>query len=198
MRPGADPTAHFARGQTIELREVWRGRTWEHRTAVIVEDTIDLIALWTPPRTEAQIAVDSEGRPMRMPVGDWSLAPARTFPGGSLGLHVPGQQHSIIVIFDPPSGYSPWYVNLESDLQRTSSGFEYEEHVLDVLVEADLSTWQWKDEDELEEAVVLGMFTAEQAAEFRAEGERAIDWLLARRPPYDRDWQSWRPPAEWG
>jgi hypothetical protein len=42
------------------------------------------------------------------------------------------------------------------------------------------------------------MFTADEAAEFRAEGERAIEWLLERHPPYDRDWQSWRPPVEWG
>jgi hypothetical protein len=51
----------------------------------------------------------------------------------------------------------------------------------------------WKDEDEPAEAVEIGLITAEQAAEFRAEGERALEWLLSRRPPYDRDWLSWRP-----
>lgn len=138
---------------------MWQGRTWELRTAVIVEDTPHLIALWTPPSSEALVAVDAEGQPMRMPVGDWSLAPALTFTGGSLGLHVPGQHHSVIVIFDPPAGYAPWYINLESDLERTDVGFEYEEHVLDIIAERDLSSWRWKDEDELDEAVALGMFT---------------------------------------
>jgi predicted RNA-binding protein associated with RNAse of E/G family len=190
-------TSRFAPGQTIDLVEVWLGRIWEQRTSVVVEDTPELVALWTPPSTDALVAVDADAKPMRMPVGDWHLTPAKTFASGSLGLHVPGQGHSVIVIFDPPPGYSPWYINIESDLERTAAGFEYEEHVLDVLVEADLKTWRWKDEDELVEAVAIGMFTSEQAAEFRAEGERAIEWLLSRRPPYDRDWLSWQPPTEW-
>lgn len=189
--------SRFAPGQTIELIEVWHGRVWEQRTAVVVEDTHDLIALWTPPSSDALIAVDAFGEPMRMPTGDWKLAPAKTFASGSLGLHVPGQQHSVIVIFDPPPKYSPWYINIESDLERTEIGFQYEEHVIDVLVDADLKSWRWKDEDELEEAVASGMFTSKQAAEFRAEGERAIEWLLARRPPFDHDWLNWKPPSSW-
>jgi hypothetical protein len=187
----------FKPGQTIELREVWRGKTWELRTAIVVEDTPDLIGLWTPPNSDAFFAVDGQGKPMRMPTSDWTLARAKTFASGSLGLHVPGEQHSVIVIYDPPPGYGPWYINIESDLERTERGFEYEEHVLDIVVERDLSAWRWKDEDELEQAVTLGMFTPEQAKEFRAEGERALEWLLSRRPPYDCDWQSWRPPQEW-
>jgi hypothetical protein len=47
--------------------------------------------------------------------------------------------------------------------------------------------------DESAGAVEIGLFTARAAAEFRAEGERALEWLLSRRPPYDRDWLSWRP-----
>jgi hypothetical protein len=164
---------------------------------VVVEDTPDLIALWTRPHSRVLAAFEPSGRLLRLPVGEWSLEPVAGFAGGSLGLHVPGTQHSVLAIYDPPPGYAPWYINLESDLKRTESGFEYEEHVLDVLLDADLTNVRWKDEDELEEAVALGLFTPEQAAEFRAEGELALDWLLSRRPPYDRDWQAWRPPQEW-
>jgi hypothetical protein len=175
------------------MREVWSGKTWELRSAVVVNDSAQLIALYTPPKSEALVAVSRDGRHLRMPTEEWSLQPALTFDSGLLGLHVPGTQHSILVIFNPPPGGAPWYINLESDLQRTDGGFEYEEHVLDILVEADLATWRWKDEDELAEAVELGLFTAPQAAEFRAEGESALEWLLSRRPPYDRDWPGWRP-----
>jgi hypothetical protein len=189
----------FKPGETIEMREVWRGKTWEERTAIVVEDSDALIVLYTPPETPARVAIDAEGKRLRMPTTpDWSLEGTRTFTSGLVAVHVPGTQHSLLAIFDPPSGYGPWYINIESDLERTDAGFDYEEHVLDVVVERDLSTWRWKDEDELEEAVELGLFTAEQAAEFRAEGERALDWLLSRRAPYDRDWLSWRPPPEWG
>ena len=34
--------------------------------------------------------------------------------------------------------------------------------------------WRWKDEDELEEAVELGIWTQAEADEIRAEGERVI------------------------
>jgi hypothetical protein len=139
------------------------------------------------------VAVSRAGRRLRMPTEEWSLEPTHTFDSGVLGLHVPGTQHSVLVIFNPPPGDAAWYINLESDLQRTERGFEYEVHVLDILVQADLTTWRWKDDDELAEAVDLGLFTAQQAAEFRAEGERALEWLLSRRAPYDRDWLSWRP-----
>lgn len=187
----------FNPGETIEMREVWRGKTWERRTAIVVEDRDELIALYTPPGSEAHVAVAPDGTLLRMPVSDWTPAPHPTGAMEVLGLHVPGTQHSVLAIFDPRPGYAPWYINLESDLARTDGGFEYEEHVLDIVIERDLTTWRWKDEDELEEAVELGLFTPEQAAEFRAEGERALEWLLSRRPPYKRDWLSWCPPREW-
>ena len=126
----------FEPGQTIEMREVWDGKTWEQRTAVVVEDGPGLIALYTPPKSEALVAVSRDGRHLRMPTEEWSLEPTQTFDSGVLGLHVPGTQHSVLVIFNPPPGYAPWYINLESDLQRTERGFEYEEHVLDIVVEA--------------------------------------------------------------
>jgi hypothetical protein len=126
----------FEPGQTIEMREVWDWQTSEQRTAVVVEDGPGLIALYTPPRSEALVAVSREGRHLRIPTEEWSLQPALTFDSGLLGLHVPGTQHSVLVIFNPPEGYGPWYINLESDLERTERGFEYEEHVLDVVVEA--------------------------------------------------------------
>ena len=188
----------FKPGETIEVREVWRGKTWEQRIAIVVEDSDALIALYTPPGSPAYVAVSADGEYLRFPSKYWTLSEAPVPAIELLGLHVPGNQHSVLAIFNPTPGYTPWYINLESDLERTERGFEYEEHILDILVERDLKTWRWKDEDELEEAIELGLFTPEQAAEFRAEGERALEWLLSRRPPYDRDWLSWRPPAEWG
>lgn len=187
----------FEPGLTIELREVWRGETWEERTAIVVQDEPDLIALYTPRASHAMIAVDADGNHLRMPTKEWTLRRSTAPALEILALHVPGAEHSLLAIFDPPPRFTPWYINLESDLVRTERGFEYEEHVLDVLVERDLSTWRWKDEDELEEAVALGMFTPRQAEAFRHEGLHALNWLLTRQPPYDRDWLSWRPPPEW-
>jgi hypothetical protein len=54
-------------------------------------------------------------------------------------------------------------------------------------------TWHWKDEDELEEAVGLGIWTAAEASAIRAEGERVI-----AAAPWPTGWEDWRPPAAWG
>ena len=62
-----------------------------------------------------------------------------------------------------------------------------EDHTLDIWVEAD-GSWRWKDEDELQTAVLLGYFTVGEAAAFRAEGERVVaEW------PFPTGWEEWRP-----
>ncbi|MEO8458417.1 MAG: DUF402 domain-containing protein [Chloroflexota bacterium] len=187
----------FEQGDRIEVREVWRGKTWERRANIVVQDTPELIALYTPPNSPAYVALDEDGEVLRFPSRDWTLS-ERPVPAFELiALHVPGHDHSVLAIFNPMPRHTPWYINLESDLERTDFGFQYEDHLLDVLVERDLETWRWKDEDELEEAVALGLFTQDEAAKFYAAGERALEWLTSRRSPYDRDWLAWRPPSEW-
>ena len=57
--------------------------------------------------------------------------------------------------------------------------------MLDVTIESDL-TWSWKDEDELADIVALGMYRSDRKVKhIRAEAQRAIDDLEARRWPYD-------------
>ena len=60
------------------------------------------------------------------------------------------------------------------------------------MVSRDLR-WRWKDEDELAGAVRLGIYSREQAAAIRAEGERVIEAIEDRRPPFDGRWEGWRP-----
>ena len=92
---------------------------------------------------------------------------------------------------------SGWYINLQSPLRPSAVGFDYQDHVLDVLVSADLRTWRWKDEADLEEAVARGIFTRAEATAIRAEGERAVERMLARETPFDRSWDGWRPDPSW-
>jgi hypothetical protein len=63
---------------------------------------------------------------------------------------------------------------------------------LDVTVDPD-GTWAWKDEDELAEAISLGVLDEAAAAELRAEGERVI-----AAKPWPTGWEDWRPPPDWG
>jgi uncharacterized protein len=70
-------------------------------------------------------------------------------------------------------------------------GFDTEDHALDIWIETD-GSWQWKDEHELEVGVEVGFFSPEQAAAFRAEGERVIaEW------PFPTGWEHWRADPSW-
>ena len=69
--------------------------------------------------------------------------------------------------------------------------------LLDIVVSPDRSEWRWEDEDEVLKAVELGLMSPERAGELRAEGERALEKLLAHKPPFERDWDAWRPDEAW-
>ncbi len=68
--------------------------------------------------------------------------------------------YAILASWEPGSDtFRGWYVNLQAPLPAPDVGFDTREHVLDVLIPADRSSWTWKDEDELDEAVAEGLFT---------------------------------------
>ncbi|MBK7453347.1 MAG: DUF402 domain-containing protein [Anaerolineales bacterium] len=46
--------------------------------------------------------------------------------------------------------------------------------MLDIVISPDMSTWEWKDEDEFIESQKEGHYSIEKAREIWAEGERAI------------------------
>ena len=43
----------------------------------------------------------------------------------------------------------------------------------------------------------LDLFSPEQAEEFRAEGERAIERIEAWSAPFDEGWENWLPDPAW-
>ena len=80
-------------------------------------------------------------------------------------------------------------------MRRTPLGFDSMDHMLDIVIEPDLS-WRWKDEGQLAEAVSIGLVTQAWANEVRRKGERMIERLEARRPPFCDGWETWRPDPE--
>ena len=90
------------------------------------------------------------------------------------------------------------YVNMQSPLREHDGALEYTDWFLDARIPPSLDSYEWKDEDELAEALARGLLTEAQALDVRASGERAIEHVLHREPPFDRDWASWRPDPSWG
>ncbi|MDP2920648.1 MAG: hypothetical protein Q8O43_10590 [Dehalococcoidia bacterium] len=54
----------------------------------------------------------------------------------------------------------------------------------------------WKDEDEFEEAIALGLISPAKARELRAEGERVVRLLQSGKSIFS-GWENWRPDPRW-
>jgi hypothetical protein len=141
-------------------------------------------------------AVDQDGQELRLYADGWDLA-ERAFSRSMLSFSWPDARHAVLALWEADWAFAGWYVNLETALGRDGRCYDFVDHCLDVLVPPDRSSWTWKDEGELDEAVRSGIFTSEEATAFRAEGERAVRRLLDREPPFDLWWDEWRPDPSW-
>ena len=138
------------------------------------------------------------GRGMR--IGDWDGKHEDRLWSGSpnLRVHKWGTAHAIIRLWDVASDAAyGWYVNLEAPWRRTSIGFDTQDLVLDITVADDLSSWAWKDEDELAWSVSIGKYSDEEAAGIRDEGLHVVRALENRAWPFVSDWSMWRPNVQW-
>ena len=119
-------------------------------------------------------------------------------PHDTLVIATPGAYHSVRLFrAEGQEEFFGWYVNLEQPFARPPIGFDYMDQALDIVASPDLSEWRWKDEDELSEAMALGLISKERARELRAEGERVIEMMERRSPPFDGSWDGWRPDPAW-
>lgn len=184
-------------GDQIVLREVWQGKVWTGRPVTVVQDEPDLLALFIPAGTPWRKPVAPDGGPLRLPVSEWVLADQRQ-PIDVLRLTTPGARHGVLVFWrEGHREFIGWYINLEEPLRRTAIGFDYMDQALDVVISADRTQWEWKDEDELMDAQAAGILTAQDAREVRAEGERAIRLLESGQPPFNGGWERWSPDPAW-
>jgi hypothetical protein len=186
----------FPPGQGIVLREVWRGRVFEARPTIVVDDAPEQITLLLPGGVRCAVPIGADGRELRLPDRPWHLEIRPRGDQPILSFAWPETPYSVLLWTDG-GGRQVWYVNLQDPLTRTPLGFDTIDHALDVVIELDRSSWRWKDEEELAEAVQGGLFTPEEAEEFRRWGERAVGRILSSEPPFDRDWVGWRSDPSW-
>ena len=190
--------SHWREGDTILLREIFRGRLWTARPATVAAVREGLTAVYIPPGTAFKVpaATTREEILERLATG-WDLRDYVWTRGRLLQLLQPGAAHAIHLWWLPPDWrFGGWYINLQEPIRPTPLGFDFMDHMLDVVIDPDLS-WRWKDEDELVQAVALGLLTPSEAAAIRGEAERVIRLLDARESPFSDGWEHWEPDPTW-
>jgi predicted RNA-binding protein associated with RNAse of E/G family len=190
---------HFSPGQNIVLRQIWQGRIWSAGPQIVVRDTPELLALYIMPGALCKLPRNlSDGRvkPYCRISGEYVAKDVVWSDFFCLRLKIPGTDYSVEIFRDSDMIFRAWYINMESQFSRIAVGFEYTDEELDIVMKPDLSAWHWKDEDELAEAVALGLITPERAAYLHAEGERVVKWLQSGKSPFN-GWENWRPDPSW-
>ena len=129
---------------------------------------------------------------MRIPQDEWVLD-GGPWPRGILYLIHVGLGFTFSGGWDDDHIFGGWKIDLVEPVRRTSHGFDYMDQLLDIIVSADRSSWYWKDEDEVGEAQARGIFTAEHVRNLYQRGERAVQAILENEPPFDANWEIWRP-----
>ena len=189
--------SYFQPGGHIMLREIWRGLVWSGRPYTVVEDSPRRLVLHAKAGVRWVKPCRADGTALRIREPGWVLR-EDAWSTEALRIVAPGSRHSVLLLWT--AGFRElllWYVNLEEPLTRTAIGFDYLDQLLDIEIAPDLSSWKWKDEDEVEEAVARGVMTPGDAGSARDEGERVIAALGAREPPFDEPWERWRPDPGW-
>jgi predicted RNA-binding protein associated with RNAse of E/G family len=190
----------FSPGQTVVIREVWSGKVLRGGSYIVVRDDPEIMAFYAPADAVIRYPLTLDGgrvKPHQRLNGEWILTDLTSHRFTSLRLTVPGGGYSILIFWDDPGSIlNHWYINLEEPMQRTKQGFDITDYFLDIRIKPDLSSWNWKDEDEFAEAIELGIITWEKAALIRAEGEKVANWIKSGRSPFNA-WANWKPDPAW-
>lgn len=186
----------WSSGDPILMRAVVDGRVRWALPHTLVELTNERVVWLIRPGTRGISPVAyAEGRRHYindLARGDWTTEPFEWHRNRVLRLTPFGRAHSLDLFWNEETDeFRGWYVNLQQPLTPSPFGYDMRDYALDIWVDAD-GSWQWKDEDELALGVELGVWSADEAAGFRAEGER----VLAERP-WPTGWEEWRPPPAW-
>ena len=193
--------AHWNTGDVIVFRGVSQAKIWYVLPMFVVQDTPTLIALYWPSGTRGKFRMKLSGErvtpqdviqtPMDLIDRAWDTTDV-------LMLITPRAAHAVYVMWaEGQKNFLCWYINLQDPIRRTPIGFDTADHMLDIVFSPDKSSWHWKDEDHLAEAVALGIFTDEKARQIRSEGERVIKLIRENQSPFCDGWEKWSPPIDW-
>ena len=180
-------------GDQIVVRSMWGEKFQAVLPMRVIADSGQVLVLYlaagTPFKNRSTYHVN------HLPVGEWEIVDD-VWTDDLVRIMYTDDNHAYFAYWRD-SRFGGWYINLESAYKRTSIGIDFTDHILDIVVRPELAGWDWKDEDELAEAVFLNLVTQSQADEFYEEGRRAVERLEARRPPFGEGWEDFIPNPAW-
>jgi hypothetical protein len=176
--------------ETLLLRHVTCGRIVMALPSVVIEQSPDELVTWIDAGTPVAYPLGRmNGR--LLPFDEWTVDQRPWVGPGRLELTPKGRRHSIRLIRGGGGAFLGWYVNLQAPLVASRFGFDTTDWQLDLWIEPDGGV-HWKDEDDLAQAVELGILTPEDARQAREEAHRVLhEW------PFPTGWEDWRPESGW-
>ncbi|OEJ22023.1 hypothetical protein AR457_39625 [Streptomyces agglomeratus] len=206
-----DAVRSFETGQTVVRRDVHgSGRVWSEHALRVVADTSEALvaacspgaetrwpALYVKARTDGDRSVRTEVFDA-MATGTWELADA-VWQETELLLWKPPTAWFSVNAFYTSAGLRNWYVNFEHPTRRTEAGFDTFDLTVDLVVDPDLTSWQWKDEDEYAHVRRLGIVTDTEHQAVDAARHQVLAMLAERSGPFAdaAAWTSWRWNPAW-
>lgn len=181
--------------RVVVFRSIYRGRTIYAISAWLIEETDSHVVLATVPGAECLSLVGDRQQVLRDIAAGTERVERCAWERNRVLWIVPFDAAYMLGLFwrDESDEFVGYYINLQAVVERDATGFNSCDQILDVVVPPDLN-WRWKDHDELEVAVEVGLFSQHEAAEIRANGARAIEELPRLIPT---GWEQWRPDPAW-
>ncbi|MER8098136.1 DUF402 domain-containing protein [Streptomyces goshikiensis] len=201
----------FTTGEAVVRRDVHRsGRVWSELALRVVCDTGEALvtacapgaqarwpALHAKARDEGDHAVRTEAFEA-MAAGEWELAPG-VWQETELLLWKPPAAWFSINAFFTAGAMRNWYVNFEHPARRTEAGFDTLDLTVDLVIDPDLSTWTWKEEDEYAHVRRLGIVSDSEHQAVDLARTQVLAMLEERAGPFaDADrWAAWHREPTW-
>jgi uncharacterized protein DUF402 len=164
----------------------------------VVQDTASLVAIYLRAGARGKnVAVRPAPRDLLRPA-DIRVVDHTWQRTDTLMLIVPEEAFSVYRMWEAGTRHLDcWYINLQEPIRRTAIGFDTMDHMLDIVVSPDMSSWRWKDQDEFEEAAAIGYYSPEEAREIRTAGTTALRLLTSVRNDLYEAWRNWEPDPAW-
>jgi len=193
----------------VVLRDVLQGKVWTASPHRVIRDAGTDLALACWPGTEMLKPAtwihwlrtgDEAERKKAIPnmaAGRWELGRWVWRDTTLLRRSSPGDYFSVSQFFDAEGCCDGWYVDFIRPWQRTPLGIDTFDLLLDLIVEADLSGYRWKDEDEYAQGRRLGVISDGLHQRVDAARQQVVALIQSRQGPFAEDWSTWRRDSAW-